>query len=314
MNTRVELQAEVTAELSMSRLDQVASDMFPDFSRSRLQVWIKSGELTVNGEPRKPRDKVHAGDLLEIRAELAEIEDLPQPIELDIVFEDDDIIVLNKQAGLVVHPGAGNQKDTLVNGLLYHAGGQAELPRAGIVHRLDKETSGLMVIARTLKSHSNLVEQLQERSVSRIYEALVFGRPSLQGEIDAPIGRHPTNRVKMAVVDSGKPALTRWQTLARFAGVTHLQLSLVTGRTHQIRVHMQSRGFPLVGDPTYKANVPRHREWSEELRDQLFGFKRQALHARKLSFVHPANGKLVKFESPLPADISELLEALDEVA
>jgi 23S rRNA pseudouridine1911/1915/1917 synthase len=313
MNERIEMAAMVPAELDGERLDQVAARLFSDYSRSRLQTWIRSGELLVDGRQYRPRDKVAAGQQLEIAAELvAEVSWRPQPIALDVVYEDDSIIVLNKPAGLVVHPAAGHADGTLVNALLEHAPELAQLPRGGIVHRLDMETSGIMVVARNLAAHHDLVAQLQARTVKREYCAVCIGAMTGGGTVDAPMGRHPRQRKKMAVLSAGgKPAITHYRVARRFAHHTRITVNLETGRTHQIRVHMAYRHYPLVGDPVYGGRPRIPAGASAELIAALRGFPRQALHARALGLLHPASGEQLEFECPLPGDLLGLLEVLE---
>jgi 23S rRNA pseudouridine1911/1915/1917 synthase len=314
MTDRIALTSSVPVELDGERLDQVAARLFPDYSRSRLQAWIKKGELLVDGVQLRPRDKVSGGAVLAIDAELMQqVGWQPQAIGLDIVYEDSSILVLNKPAGLVVHPAAGHVDGTLVNALLAHAPELAQLPRAGIVHRLDKDTSGIMVVARTLAAHNNLVAQLQARTVKREYCAICIGAMTGGGTIDAPMGRHPKQRKKMAVlVSGGKAAVTHYRVVQRFAHHTRIEVRLETGRTHQIRVHMAHRHFPLVGDPTYGGRPRIPRGASEELISALRGFPRQALHARALGLIHPATGEELQFECPLPQDIVDLLDILEK--
>lgn len=306
----IHIRATVPAKLAMERLDRVASQLFPEYSRSRLQSWIKSGELTVDGEIWRPRDKVSGGEDIEVDAIPEAVSFRPQSVPLSIVFEDEWIIVIDKPAGLVVHPGAGNFDGTLMNGLLYHCPGLAEVPRAGIVHRLDKDTTGLLVVARNLASQNSLVRQLQAREVSRVYEAVVYGVMDRPGRIDAPIARNRDNRLKMAVQTAGKEATTHYRPIKQFAEHTHVELSLETGRTHQIRVHMQYLGHPLVGDATYGGGFKMPRNKRPELIAGLETMPRQALHARKLSLAHPEDGRKVSFESALPDDMLALLECV----
>jgi len=312
MSERVERRALVPPELAGDRLDQVAARLFPDYSRSRLQAWIREGELRVNGEACRPRDAVREGVLLSISAQLREeVGWKPQSIPLDIVYEDDAILVLNKPAGLVVHPAAGHAAGTLVNALLAHVPELAQLPRAGIVHRLDKETSGIMVVARNLAAHSSLVAQLQARTVTREYCAVCVGAMTGGGTIDLPMGRHPRQRKKMAVLSTGgKPAITHFRVVERFGHHTRIAVNLETGRTHQIRVHMAHRHNPLVGDPLYGGRPRIPAGASAELIAGLRAFPRQALHARVLGLIHPASGEEMEFECPLPEDIAGLLELL----
>jgi 23S rRNA pseudouridine1911/1915/1917 synthase len=310
MIERIKHQGIVPDELAFDRLDHVAAILFPQYSRTRLQSWIKAGELRVDGRSAKPRDKVNSGDLIQIDASLATIEDKAENIPLDIIFEDDAILVVDKPAGLVVHPGAGNKEGTLLNALLHHFPRLAEIPRAGIVHRLDKETTGLMVVAKTLPAQTSLVTQLQARKVKRIYHSVVYGDPHRNGTIDAAIGRHPTQRTRMAVRLNGREAITRYRVLQSFKAHCHMEFSLETGRTHQIRVHMLHLGYPLVGDPTYGGHYRKPRNASEELVLSLKNFKRQALHAKELSFIHPESGQEGKFETDLPDDLADLITQL----
>ncbi|HFH2963647.1 23S rRNA pseudouridine(1911/1915/1917) synthase RluD [Pseudomonas aeruginosa] len=311
MSDMIQRAAEVPFELGGQRLDQIAAQLFPEHSRSRLAGWIKDGRLTVDGAVLRPRDIVHSGAQLVLEAEQeAQGEWLAQDIELEIVYEDEHILVIDKPAGLVVHPAAGHQDGTLLNALLYHVPDIANVPRAGIVHRLDKDTTGLIVVAKTLEAHTKLVAQLQARSVSRIYEAIVIGVITSGGTIDAPIGRHGVQRQKMAVVDAGKVAVSHYRVLERFRAHTHTRVKLETGRTHQIRVHMSHIGYPLVGDPVYGGRFRIPPVASQTLVQTLREFPRQALHARFLELDHPATGVRMKWESPLPEDFLWLLSLL----
>ncbi|RPZ78506.1 23S rRNA pseudouridine(1911/1915/1917) synthase RluD [Pseudomonas aeruginosa] len=311
MSDMIQRAAEVPFELGGQRLDQIAAQLFPEHSRSRLAGWIKDGRLTVDGAVLRPRDIVHSGAQLVLEAEQeAQGEWLAQDIELEIIYEDEHILVIDKPAGLVVHPAAGHQDGTLLNALLYHVPDIANVPRAGIVHRLDKDTTGLMVVAKTLEAHTKLVAQLQARSVSRIYEAIVIGVITSGGTIDAPIGRHGVQRQKMAVVDAGKVAVSHYRVLERFRAHTHTRVKLETGRTHQIRVHMSHIGYPLVGDPVYGGRFRIPPVASQTLVQTLREFPRQALHARFLELDHPATGVRMKWESPLPEDFLWLLSLL----
>jgi 23S rRNA pseudouridine1911/1915/1917 synthase len=301
----------VPPELSGKRLDQAAADLISEHSRSRLQSWIKSGALTVNGKKCKPRDKVMLDDQLELDAEPeAQVSWEAEPISLDVVYEDEHLLVINKPAGLVVHPAAGHAAGTLVNALLNYAPEVENLPRAGIVHRLDKDTSGIMVVARSLVAHTSLVEQLQTRTMGREYEAVVVGTLTGGATVDAPIGRHPTDRKRMAVVPNGKPAVTHYRLVERFAAHTHIRCKLESGRTHQIRVHMAHVRHPLVGDPVYGGRLRLPKGTSDELRDVLAAFHRQALHAQQLTLEHPETGEILSWEVPLPEDMVKLIEAL----
>jgi 23S rRNA pseudouridine1911/1915/1917 synthase len=312
MAETIELTATVPEELEGSRLDQVAAQLFPDYSRARLQIWIKSGELTVDGEAKKPREKLFSGELLELRAVVEDEERWDaESIELDIVYEDDALLVINKPAGLVVHPGAGHASGTLLNALLAHLPDIASVPRAGIVHRLDKDTSGIMVVAKTLAAQNHLVNQLQERTVSRVYEAVIFGSLTGGGAVRADIGRHPRQRTKMAVVAmGGKEAITHYRLIKRFNNHCHIRCMLETGRTHQIRVHMAHIKHALVGDPLYGGRPRIPKGASEELINGLRNFGRQALHARQLSLIHPLSNEEVSWEIPLVDDMVNLVALL----
>lgn len=301
----------VPSSLSDKRLDQAAAELMPEHSRSRLQGWIKSGALTVNGKTCKPRDRVMLDDRIELDAEPeARVSWEAESITLDIVYEDEHLLVINKPAGLVVHPAAGHAAGTLVNALLHYAPEVENLPRAGIVHRLDKDTSGIMVVARSLIAHTSLVDQLQTRTMGREYEAVVVGTLTGGATVDAPIGRHPRERKKMAVVGTGKPAVTHYRLIERFAAHTHVRCKLESGRTHQIRVHMAHVRHPLVGDQLYGGRIRLPKGTTDELREVLSAFHRQALHARKLTLEHPATGAEMSWEVPLPEDMERLLAAL----
>ncbi|MEC7816929.1 MAG: 23S rRNA pseudouridine(1911/1915/1917) synthase RluD [Pseudomonadota bacterium] len=314
-SSRITGQFSIPPELSDKRLDQAAAELMPEHSRSRLQSWIKSGALTVNGQVRKPRDKVMLDDQLMLDAEPeVQVTWEAEAIELDIVYEDEHLLVINKPAGLVVHPAAGHADGTLVNALLNHAPEVENLPRAGIVHRLDKDTSGIMVVARSLIAHTSLVDQLQTRTMGREYEAVVVGALTGGGTVDAPIGRHPQDRKRMAVVSSGKPAVTHYRLVERFAAHTHVRCKLESGRTHQIRVHMTHVRHPLVGDPVYGGRLRLPKGTTDALRDVLAGFHRQALHAQKLTLEHPETGETLSWEVPLPDDMVHLIGALREHA
>ena len=294
------------------RLDQALAVLFPDFSRARLQSWIKQGMVKVDGvTAQRPRDKVIGGEFVELEAELEDqVECAPQPIPLDIVFEDEFLLVVNKPAGLVVHPAAGNPDGTLQNALLHHDESLIQLPRAGIVHRLDKETSGLLVVAKTTGTHKYLVEQLQERLIKREYRAVATGVMTAGGTVDQPIGRHPTQRTKMAVHPSGKPAVTHYRVIDKFRFHTHLKVVLETGRTHQIRVHMAHLRYPLVGDPVYAGRLQIPPKATPELEAMLRRFRRQALHARKLGLNHPKTDEWIEWRVEPPEDMQKLLAVL----
>ena len=306
-------EAAVPLLLAGKRFDQALAEMFPDFSRSRLTEWIKTGDALLDGLVVRPRAPVRGGEtvLLNVRTEV-ETTALAEDIPFEIVYQDPDVLVVNKAAGLVVHPGAGNPRGTLVNALLHFDPRMAELPRAGIVHRLDKDTSGLMVVARSLRSHSALVEQLSEREVHRQYVAVVVGPMIAGGTVNAPIGRHATDRVRQAVVKEGqgREAITHYRVRERFRAHTVLECRLETGRTHQIRVHMAHAKHPLIGDPLYGGSFKLPKAATPDLVEMLRSFKRQALHAEKLEFVHPVSGETISTEAPVPADMQALIATL----
>ena len=300
-------------ELAGHRLDQALARMFPDYSRSRLKVWLLGGAVLVDGAPWRPRDRVQGGETVVVTVTPeAAVHAEPEPMKLDVVFEDADLLVINKPAGLVVHPGAGNARGTLMNGLLAHAPQLESLPRAGIVHRLDKDTSGLLLVAKSLPAHTALVRALAERAISRQYLAVCNGVLTGGGRIEAAIGRHPVDRTRMAVRDTGKPAVTHYTVIERFRAHTFVKVMLETGRTHQIRVHFAYRRHPLVGDPVYGGRLALPAGASEALRDALRGFRRQALHAARLELGHPVTGNALEFEVPPPADFEALLQTLRE--
>lgn len=294
------------------RLDQTLAIMFPDYSRSRLKDWILSGAVVVNGEVlTRAREKMYGGESITIDAEVeAEHRFAAQNIKLDIVYEDDDILVINKPAGLVVHPGAGNPDGTVLNALLHYFPAIEVVPRAGIVHRLDKDTTGLMVVAKTIAAQTNLVEALQLREITREYEAIANGIMIAGGVVDEPIGRHATKRTHMAISFSGRPSVTHYRVLEKYRLHTRLRLRLETGRTHQIRVHMAHITHPLVGDPVYGGRPRPPKNSTPELLAKLRSFKRQALHAAMLSLYHPRTGELMTWHADLPADFVELVELL----
>ena len=302
----------VSERFAGQRLDAALASMFPDYSRSRLQRWIRDGRILLDGEPAKPRTRLLGDELLEltIRAESPSDEFKPQAIALDIVYEDESIIVLDKAAGLVVHPAAGHADGTLVNALLHHDANLARVPRAGIVHRLDKETTGLMVVARDLRAHKHLVAELQQRNITREYQAIVQGVVTAGGVVDAPIGRHSRDRVRMCVREDGKSAKTHYRVIERFRDHTLVRLQLESGRTHQIRVHMQYLRHAIVGDPVYGGRLRIPPQASPILIQQLRQFKRQALHAFRLTLLHPETGEALSWSSALPDDMKQLLAAL----
>jgi 23S rRNA pseudouridine1911/1915/1917 synthase len=294
------------------RLDQALAELWPDYSRSRLQAWIRSGHIRVEGQVAQPRDRVWGGE--RVRGDLAvdavETVARPQPIPLTVVHADADLLVIDKPAGLVAHPAAGNPDGTLVNALLHHAPELAELPRAGLVHRLDKDTTGLLVVARNLRAHAALVRQLQARTLEREYAAVVHGVMVAGGTVQAPIGRHPVDRKRMAVTPDGKPAVTHYRVVQRFAAHTQVQVSLETGRTHQIRVHLAHIRFPLLGDPLYGGRPHVAKGLSDTCRAVVQNFRRQALHAQRLALIHPSSGRRLEWRAEPPADMQELLACL----
>ncbi|HEY9135929.1 MAG TPA: 23S rRNA pseudouridine(1911/1915/1917) synthase RluD [Pseudomonadales bacterium] len=315
MKEKISLANVVTEAMAGYRLDQAVADLFPEYSRARLQQWIKSGDLKVDGAKWKPRQKVQGGEKIAIEAELkAETSWEAEAIPLNILYEDEEILVLNKPVGMVVHPAVGNRAGTLLNALLHYRPQFATLPRAGIVHRLDKDTSGLMVVAKTLTAHNDLVEQLQARSVSRQYEAITVDVMTGGGKVEEPIGRHSHQRTKMAVTASGKEAITHYRVVERFRGHTHIRLKLETGRTHQIRVHMAHIHYPLVGDPVYGGRLKLPKGVTTELVEGLQNFKRQALHASKLGLAHPESKNHMEWEQPMPDDMLKLIDLLRDDA
>ncbi|MBL1260901.1 MAG: 23S rRNA pseudouridine(1911/1915/1917) synthase RluD [Thiotrichaceae bacterium] len=307
------LSATVDDELAGQRLDKILAQVFSDYSRARLQQWVCDGVVLVDGKQLRSKDKLRGGEQIEITVELEEeVDSKPEAIPLDIIYEDASILVINKPVGLVVHPAAGNREGTMLNALLHRAPELANVPRAGIVHRLDKDTSGLLVVARTLKSQKVLTEQIQRREFEREYQAVVNGVMTAGGTVDAAIGRHPTARTRMAVVGRGKEARTHYRVIKRFRSHTHALVKLETGRTHQIRVHMAHIRYPIVGDPVYGGRLRIPKGCGEVLNGMLRTFKRQALHAAKLGLVHPDSGEMMSWEAPLPTDMSRLLQVLDE--
>ena len=310
----IKQKAVVPVESSGKRLDQVAAELFPDFSRAKLQEWMKEGSLLCNGNQGKPKNKVRVGDILTLEAVQQELlTDVPQDLDLDVVYEDEQLLLVNKPAGLVVHPAAGHADGTLLNALLFHCPSLKELPRAGIVHRIDKDTSGLLVVAKTLKAQNALVDQLQAHTMGREYDAIALGVMTSGGTVDTQIGRHPKDRKRQAVVViGGKDSVTHYRVVQRYRAHTHVRCNLETGRTHQIRVHMAHVRHPLVGDPVYGGRLKLPAGASEELKLMLRSFPRQALHARSLTLNHPETGKEMTWTLPLPEDFELLLTLLDE--
>lgn len=303
--------ASVPSELAGSRLDQALASMFPDYSRARLQQWVKAGQVTVDGKQWRAKDKVMGGEAVVLEATTEEevawqAEDIP----LEVVYEDEDILVINKPAGLVAHPATGNPDGTLVNALLNHAPELSEVPRAGIIHRLDKDTSGLLVVARNLKSQNHLVDMLQRRVMKRQYQAIACGVMTAGSTVEEPIARHPVDRKRMAVVVNGKEAVTHYRVIQRYRAHTHIRVDLETGRTHQIRVHMAHVRYPLVGDPVYGQRLRIPPGSSEAFATTLRNFKRQALHAARLGLIHPTRGTEMTWEAKLPEDMQQLLDAM----
>ena len=308
------LTLKAPCEYAGMRLDQVLAKLLPEYSRARLQDWIAHEQVKVDGAAATVKQKMWGGETIAVmpQSDPSEQPHQAENIALDIVFEDDSILIINKPAGLVVHPGSGNREGTLLNALLHHAPQLAEIPRAGIVHRLDKDTSGLLAVAQTLTAQTALVRQLQARTVRREYYALVYGEVERGGMVDAPMGRHPTQRIKMAIVEDGKPAVTHYSVAERFPaastgsgqGCTLLRCKLETGRTHQIRVHLASIRHPLVGDSTY---IKGAQKCAPQLRDILTAFPRQALHAAQLGLEHPVTGEWLEWQAPLPDDMAQLL-------
>ena len=292
----------IPADCAGLRLDQALAQLLPQYSRARLTTWVRNGRVTVDGNTAAPRDKMHGGENIMVQPALSPDETAfrPEAIALQVVYEDETLIVIDKPAGLVVHPGSGNWAGTMLNALLAHAPQLATVPRAGIVHRLDKDTSGLLVVAKTLTAQTDLVRQLQARSVKREYRAVVHGTVTRNGKVEGAIGRDPRNRTRMAVTAAGKPAVTHYSVLEKLPRASVLACRLETGRTHQIRVHMQKLGHPIWGDPVYgPRNAPA-----------LPAIKRQALHAEKLALTHPDTGDIIEWQSPLPDDMRQLIAAL----
>ncbi len=308
---QINLNTTIPEDCRGMRFDQALAKCFPEHSRTRITQWIRNGHVSLDGQLLEPKVKVNGGEEVTIQTTILPVhEDPAESIPLNIVYEDDDILVLNKPAGLVVHPGSGNRQGTLLNALLYHAPQLANLPRAGIVHRLDKDTTGLMVVAKTLHAHTALVAALQRRDIQRDYIALVGTEVIAGATVDEPIGRHPHQRTKMAVTHSGKPARTHFRCQKRYHGFTLLDVKLETGRTHQIRVHLSHIGHPIVGDSTYGWRYRIPAKSSPELQQMLIAFKRQALHARALSLNHPVTGEVLSWKAPLPDDYVALLKLL----
>ena len=309
---KIQLEIVIPEKFKGKRLDLALSKLFPEHSRSRIQSWIKAGEVEVNNSKYKQRNVVNSGDIIKINTTLKSIDKhQAEHISLDVIHEDKAIIILNKPAGLVVHPGAGNQKHTLVNALLHFDEKLDVLPRAGIIHRLDKDTTGIMIIARTIESYTYLVNELQKRNIKRNYKAIICGQLVAGGVIENKIGRHPVHRTKMAVTDKGKLATTHYRIIKKFQHYTYLDIQLGTGRTHQIRVHMNNEKHPIIGDPLYGKNTFIKKGINASLREFIKNFKRQALHAYNLEFTHPISKKIISLKAELPDDMNNLIKILE---
>ncbi len=312
MNRNIRLNTVIPDEYAGQRLDQALASLFKEHSRARLQNWIRQGKVKLNDEIVNQRHKLKGGEQIDIHAELeTQIEHVSEDIPLDIIFEDEHLLVINKPVGLIVHPGAGNSSHTLLNALLHYDAKLEIVPRAGIVHRLDKDTTGLMIIARTPESHTLLVEAMQKRLIKREYQALVRGYITAGNVIEEPIGRHPRHRTRMAVVHKGKNAITHYRVLRRYKDFTLVNCQLETGRTHQIRVHMAHIHHPIVGDQVYGGRFSLPKACSEDLASALSKFKRQALHAWQLSLTHPINGDSLQYQASLPEDFQSLLDSIE---
>ncbi|HIC46934.1 MAG: 23S rRNA pseudouridine(1911/1915/1917) synthase RluD [Pseudomonadota bacterium] len=312
MSEKIQLEDIIPDELMGMRIDQALAKMFPEYSRGQLTKWLKAGDVLVNGQLLKPKESIQGGEKVTIGTEL-QVQDeswLAETIALDIIYEDDDVIIINKPAGMVVHPGAGNHQGTLVNALLAHAPQLANIPRAGIVHRIDKATTGLLMIAKTLTAHNSLVSQLQARSVKREYLAVACGVFTAGGTVDEAIGRHSIDRKRMAVSATGKPSVTHYRVEQRYRAHTLIKCKLETGRTHQIRVHMAHIRHPLLGDPVYGGRFKQAKGMTESCREVIQNFRRQALHAGLLGFIHPTTGEEVSWQIDLPDDMQQLVDAL----
>ncbi|SNQ29147.1 23S rRNA pseudouridine1911/1915/1917 synthase [Acinetobacter apis] len=311
--THLSLQVQLDEQYAGLRVDQVAATVWPDFSREKLKQWMKDGHLLLNGNQVKPKYRCEGDETLALDVVFEQqTYSQPENIPLDIIYEDDDILVIDKPVGMVVHPGAGNPSGTLINAILYHVPKAAELSRAGLVHRIDKDTSGLLVVAKTLEAQFSLSQQLANKSVYRVYDLIVYGNVIAGGTIDEPIKRHPVDRIRMTVLPGGRDAVTHFNVKERFQHFTRVQAQLETGRTHQIRVHFSYIGFGLVGDPVYMSRVRVPAGASTRLAETLRGFRRQALHAAKLGLIHPRTQKEMQFEAAWPEDFKHLVEVLRE--
>lgn len=312
MINKLELHGIIPDDCAGLRLDQALAQLFSDYSRGQITKWIRAGYVQVNDKVLKPKDSVIGGENIKINAEIEAVDDswIAEEIQLDIIHEDQDVLIINKPAGMVVHPGAGNHQGTLVNALLHHSPQLEGIPRAGIVHRIDKGTTGLLMIAKTLQAHNSLVSQLQERTVQREYQAIAMGVMTAGGTVDEPVGRHHIERKRMAVISTGKPAITHYRVEQRFRSHTHIRCKLETGRTHQIRVHMAHIRYPLLGDPAYGGRLRLPKGATEAFQTALQSFKRQALHAGLLGFVHPRTEQDVSWQIEMPDDMQSILTTL----
>ena len=312
MNECIKINIIIPDAMSGKRLDQALAELLPEHSRARLQGWIRDDYVQIDKKSMRPRDKVHGGEQVEIRAEIeSQISAAPEDIPLEIVFEDEHLIIINKPAGLIVHPGAGNPKHTLMNALLHHDQQLEQVARAGIVHRLDKDTTGLLVVARTPQSHTYLANQLQARKIHREYVTIVSGIMTAGGTINQPIGRHRTHRTKMAVVKNGRPSTTHYRIIKKYKHHTQLQVNLETGRTHQIRVHLTWLHYPIIGDPVYGGKKQLVKEMDPNLANYITAFPRQALHARAIQLHHPLSKEMMTWQAPIPEDMAELINTLE---
>jgi len=313
MTEKIHFNLTIPNDLGGTRLDQALAKLLPDYSRTLIQEWIKNSNITVDKKPCKPRDTVIGGEEVVIDAvRKTQPAWEAEAIKLDVVYEDESLLVINKPVGMVVHPAAGNQNSTLLNALLHHAPALKDLPRAGMIHRLDKDTSGLLVIAKTQQALTNLSLQMKARKITRIYQAVVCGLLTSGGMIDEPIGRHPIQRKKMAVIETGKPSVTHFRIIERYRNHTRIRVQLETGRTHQIRVHMAHVRYPLLGDPVYGGRLQLPRGATQPLIEKLRSFKRQALHAQELGLVHPVTQKPMSWHIPLPEDLQDLIRVLKD--
>lgn len=311
MTEKIHFTFTIPDTLRGKRLDQALAILLPDYSRTQIQEWIKNAHVTVNNKPCKPRNTLVGGEEIVIEAQ-QKIQPAwqAQPIELDVIYEDDSLLVINKPIGMVVHPAAGNPDNTLLNALLHHATQLKDLPRAGIIHRLDKNTSGLLIIAKTKQALIRLTHQMKSRKITRIYQAVICGLLTSGGIINEPIGRHPIHRKRMTVTDMGKPSVTHFRIVERYRNHTRIKVQLETGRTHQIRVHMAHIRYPILGDPTYGGRLQLPRGASSALIEKLRTFKHQALHASELTLIHPVTQKTLTWQAPLPDDMQELIRVL----